>query len=93
MVYELRPWFDELTCLFTDDQRVKDLAVQSPELRVAAAYFRRADEIQPFAWDIVGPRAVLEDIAARFGARSGPRSSRRAPSTPQSDRALASSVQ
>lgn len=66
MVYELRKWFDDSECLFTDDQRVKELAVRSPRLRVTSRYFRGPDERHPFAWDIVGDRQALADIAGSF---------------------------
>ncbi len=67
MVYELRRWFDTLDCLYTDDQRIRDLAVRSPDLQVAARYFRTVGERQPFAWDIIGPRDALARITATFG--------------------------
>jgi hypothetical protein len=73
MVYELRSWFDNCVCLYTDDPRVKDLAARSPELQVATAYFRRSRDLQPFAWDIVGRSELLEDIAGRFSSRAGAR--------------------
>lgn len=68
MVYELRRWFNDADCLYTDDQRVKDLALRSPELRVIGSYFRTPTERRPFAWDIVGSRNELADIARSFRA-------------------------
>ena len=67
MEYELRDWYDDC-CLYTDDRRVKDLAVQSSELTVVASYFKSLKEMQPFAWDIVGPRQVLSGISKQFRA-------------------------
>lgn len=69
MVYELRTWFDKRTCLYTDDRRVKDLALATPDLQVIASYFRTPKDQQPFAWDIVGQPEVLAGIAHRFGQR------------------------
>ena len=71
MVYELRRWFDQFDCLYTDDQRVRDMALRSPDLQIAARYFRAVDERQPFAWDIVGPPDRLAVIATTFGKRVG----------------------
>ncbi len=70
MVYELRKWFDDGECLYTDDRRVKDLAVQTPDLRIVGTYFRSPAAHQPFAWDIVGDRKALAGIAGRFRARA-----------------------
>jgi hypothetical protein len=70
MEYELRDWFEECGCLYTNDQRVKDLAVQSGDLSVVARYFKSPSELQPFAWDIVGPRPVLSGISRQFTASS-----------------------
>jgi hypothetical protein len=64
MVYEVRSWFDNFDCLYTDDPRLKELAIRSPELRIAARYYRTTSETEPFAWDIVGEPAVLAGIAA-----------------------------
>jgi hypothetical protein len=67
MIYEVRPWFDKDGCLYTDDVRVKDLAILSADLRVTSTYFRTVkSERQPFAWDIVGSRPALTGIASRF---------------------------
>ena len=73
MVYELRKWYEDSECLYTDDQRVKDLAIRSPELRVVGTYFRSGRDVRPFAWDIVGHRSALENIAQTFtaGTRRG----------------------
>ena len=76
MVYELRRWCGETDCLYTDDQRVKDLALRSAELRVIGTYFRTPREPHPFAWDIVGRREELAGIAKTFqtgGSRRAPR--------------------
>jgi hypothetical protein len=70
MVYELRKWFDDGDCLYTDDRRVKDLAIQSPNLRVVGTYFRSVADRQPFAWDIVGDPQALAGIAGRFQSRA-----------------------
>jgi len=69
MVYEVRKWFDDDECLYTDDRRVKDLAILAPDLRIVGRYFRATNESQPFAWDIVGRADALEAIAKRFGPR------------------------
>ncbi len=76
MVYELRRWFDDADCLYTDDQRVKDLALRSPELRVIGTYFRTVGEKRPFAWDIVGRRDELAYIARTFEAGPAARTRR-----------------
>lgn len=68
MVYELREWFNNDQCLYTDDSRVKDLAVLSSGLRIASVYFKDAASRQPFAWDIVGDKRALGDVARRFGS-------------------------
>jgi hypothetical protein len=68
MVYELRKWFDG-QCLYTDDRRVKDLAIRTPDLRIVGSYFRSPTDRQPFAWDIVGDPRALVGIARRFDAR------------------------
>lgn len=73
MIYELRQWSDEDACLYTDDQRVKDLAVQTPGLSITSRYFRTARAPQPFAWDIVGPKTVLAPLAGNFSAGAGRR--------------------
>jgi hypothetical protein len=70
MVYELRKWFDDGECLYTDDRRVKDLAVRTPDLRIVGTYFRSTSDRQPFAWDIVGDRKALAGIAGRFNRRT-----------------------
>jgi hypothetical protein len=72
MVYELRAWFDNRSCLYTDDRRIKDLALRSPDLQIIATYFRNAADHQPFAWDIVGQPEILTVIAHRFGQRRRP---------------------
>lgn len=66
MVYEVRKWFDDSDCLYTDDSRVKDLALGSADLHIVATYFRTTKAQQPFAWDIVGKRDLVKEIAARF---------------------------
>jgi hypothetical protein len=66
VVYELRRWFNDADCLYTDDRRVKDLALRSPDLRVIATYFRTPAESRPFAWDIVGAREELASLARSF---------------------------
>lgn len=70
MVYELRKWFDDGECLYTDDRRVKDLAIRTPDLRIVGTYFRSTSERQPFAWDIVGDPQALAGIAGRFNRRT-----------------------
>jgi hypothetical protein len=70
MEYELRDWFEGSSCLYTNDRRVKDLALQSADLMVVASYFKTEREMQPFAWDIVGPRPVLAGISERFASTS-----------------------
>jgi hypothetical protein len=67
MEYELRDWYDDC-CLYTNDRRVKDLALHSTDLTVVASYFKSLKEAQPFAWDIVGPRPLLSGISKRFSA-------------------------
>ena len=76
MVYELRKWYDDSDCLYTDDQRVKDLAIRSPDVQIVGTYFRTGREIRPFAWDIVGRRAALENLTRTFTPRAGQRSVR-----------------
>jgi hypothetical protein len=66
MVYELRKWSDDVDCLYTDDRRVMDIALRSPDLRVIGMYFRAAGERQPFAWDILGQRGTLTGITRTF---------------------------
>lgn len=70
MVYELRKWFDDGECLYTDDRRVKDLAIRTPDLRIVGTYFDSRSALQPFAWDIVGDPRALAGIAGRFSMRS-----------------------
>ncbi len=70
MIYEIRPWFDNRECLYTDDPRLKDLAIQSPELQIASTYYRTLRESEPFAWDIVGERSLLASIAAGRSKRA-----------------------
>jgi len=72
MVYEVRSWFDNFDCLYTDDARLKELAIRSPELRIAARYYRTTGETEPFAWDIVGEPDVLAGIAAGLRKRKAP---------------------
>jgi hypothetical protein len=72
MVYEVRAWYDGCGCLYTDDIRIKDLAVQSSDLSVTASYFRSTRDTHPFAWDIVGERELVNDLALRFSKRSMP---------------------
>ena len=69
MVYEVRSWFDNFDCMYTDDPRLKELAIRSPELRIAARYYRTPSESEPFAWDIVGEPGVLAGIAAGLRKR------------------------
>ena len=64
MKYELRSWYEDRSCLYTDDPRVKDLAVLSPDLTVVSSYFKTTRAQQPFAWDIV--RRVRRASAASF---------------------------
>jgi hypothetical protein len=66
MLYELRKWSESDACLYTDDSRVKDLAIRDPGLQVVASYFRALKDRTPFAWDIVGPEALVSEVAARF---------------------------
>lgn len=70
MTYEVRSWYEGNGCLYTDDVRVKDLAVQSPHLKVTAHYFKGPAERTPFAWDIVGDRDELTAIVSRFSRRT-----------------------
>lgn len=69
MIYEIRDWADGQGCLYTDDRRVRDMAVQSSELRIIGRYFRSAQDRQPFAWDIVGRPDIVGSLAARFGQK------------------------
>jgi len=69
MIYELRNWFDGNACLYTDDQRVKDLAIGTAGLSISARYFSSAKASHPFAWDIVGRRAALERMTSGFRRR------------------------
>ena len=73
MVYELRKWSEETDCLYTEDRRIKDMALRSPDLHVVGTYFRSAGERQPFAWDIVGDRRALAGITRTFTERAGQR--------------------
>ncbi len=66
MKYELRSWYEDRACLYTDDPRVKDLAVLSPDLTVVSTYFKTLRSPQPFAWDIVGASDVLSGVFQRF---------------------------
>lgn len=68
MEYELREWFENNGCLYTNDRRVKDLAIQSSDLTVVATYFKSVADGQPFAWDIVGPRPRLAGLSKQFSA-------------------------
>jgi hypothetical protein len=68
MLYEIRRWSDEIDCLYTDDPRVKDLAVTQPGLKVSALYFRALGESRPFAWDILGSSEAVKRIAGSFAA-------------------------
>jgi hypothetical protein len=77
MKYELRSWYEDRSCLYTDDPRVKDLAVLSPDLMVVSSYFKTTRAQQPFAWDIVGASDVVSGIFQRFSGH-GARVSRRA---------------
>jgi len=69
MVCERRKWSSDSDCLYTDDRRVKDLAVTSNDMRIVARYFRTPEERHPFAWDIIAPRDVIADVEARYGRR------------------------
>lgn len=69
MIYELRSWSEDQGCLYTDDHRLRDMAVQSNDLRIVGRYFRSERERQPFAWDIVGSPTVVESLAAQFAPR------------------------
>jgi hypothetical protein len=77
VVYEVRKWFAGDECLYTDDRRVKDLALRTPDLRITAQYFRRQGDVQPFAWDITGPREAIAPIVSSIGGRSADPSSPR----------------
>lgn len=70
MIYEIRQWSGEDACLYTDDQRVKDLAIRTPGLVVTSRYFRTVKADHPFAWDIVGPRDLLAPLAVPTGRGS-----------------------
>jgi hypothetical protein len=72
MVYEVREWFGGERCLYTDDRRVKDLAVQAPNLRVTSSYFRGGNAREPYAWDITGPNEAIAPVVESFshGSRS-----------------------
>jgi hypothetical protein len=70
--YELRGWYEDHGCLYTNDRRVKDLALGSADLTVVARYFKSIREYQPFAWDIVGPRTVLAGISKQFASTTNP---------------------
>lgn len=72
MKYELRSWYEDRSCLYTDDPRVKDLAVLSPDLTVVSSYFKTTRAQQPFAWDIVGTTDVVGGIFQRFSRRAIP---------------------
>jgi hypothetical protein len=72
MKYELRSWYEDRSCLYTDDPRVKDLAVLSPDLTVVSSYFKTRGARQPFAWDIVGASDVLGGIFQRFSRHAVP---------------------
>lgn len=69
MKYELRSWYEDRSCLYTDDPRVKDLAVLSSDLTVVSAYFKTSRAQQPFAWDIVGASDVVSGVFQRFSGR------------------------
>lgn len=69
MKYELRSWYDDRSCLYTDDPRVKDLAVLSSDLTVVSSYFKTSRAHQPFAWDIVGATEVVGGVFERFSGR------------------------
>jgi hypothetical protein len=71
MKYELRSWYEDRSCLYTDDPRVKDLAVLSPDLTVVSTYFKTSRAQQPFAWDIVGAPEVVSGVFQRFSERVG----------------------
>ncbi len=74
--YELRSWYENHTCLYTDDPRVKDLAVLSPDLTIVSTYFKNRSAPLPFAWDIVGNREVLAGVSSRFSTRSSGKQTR-----------------
>jgi hypothetical protein len=67
--YELRDWYENRTCLYTDDVRVKDLVMSSSDLTIIVGrYFKSPRDLQPFAWDIIGPRHLLAGISKRFAS-------------------------
>jgi len=68
VIYEVRKWFDDCDCLYTDDRRVKDLAIQTGELQIVGTYFKSTREHQPFAWDIVGPHNLVSGLSKQFSA-------------------------
>jgi len=68
VIYEVRKWFDDCDCLYTDDRRVKDLAIQTGELQIVGTYFKSTREHQPFAWDIVGPHNLVSSLSKQFSA-------------------------
>ena len=70
MKYELRSWYEDRSCLYTDDPRVKDLAVLSPDLTVVSSYFKTTRAQQPFAWDIVGAADGVGGIFQRFSSHA-----------------------
>ena len=80
MVYEVRKWFDGHECLYTDDRRIKDMAILAPDLEIVGRYFRVTDQSQPFAWDIVGSAEALAAVAASFRSTRGGRGARTATS-------------
>jgi hypothetical protein len=77
VIYELRKWYGDLECLYTDDRRVKDLALREPGLEIIASYFKTPAELQPFAWDIIGPHEFIAPIAGQFKQRARTSSMRR----------------
>jgi hypothetical protein len=66
-VYEIRKWFDDHVCLYTDDTRVSEVAGQRPDVVIAATYFRDRRDQQAFAWDIVGRRDVVTGLVGDLG--------------------------
>lgn len=72
MIYEIRQWSEDEACLYTDDWRLKELAIRRPELRSTARYFRTRAAREPFAWDIVGPRTALLPLAGTFRTATWP---------------------
>jgi hypothetical protein len=66
MVYELRKWFGDEYCLFTDDPRLRDYVVRQREVRIVGRYFKDLGTRIPIAWDICGERATLVELARRF---------------------------